>query len=395
MKASCRKCGKEYSFADSRIPEEGFTYKCPRCGNGVFFGRESCMQDQTMSAAADPGTNPIVRGSYAGALAGFGCAIPVIMMTMLGIGLLSLGMKISGYSAAGTILMVFLKMLSVGVLIGISLAFIGAKTDMEVWSLWGVLIGTCLGGAIGLISGIFMGTVLGGVFGIAIVFGAVIGWMIKAALVTTVVILIRRFALSSDDEGPLSAALSARQMTAVGVLFFLMVFTIVMEMKGSHYARAAVEQAKQELSAEGLQVADQESSFNDQGDLIVTGKIVNNSKDDKQGWLLIAEMRDDGGSVIRKATLMNGMQMHSIQDAEILKKRNQPFRRPEPSDQRKAALIKAGDSVPFEFAFLEAPKEYKEIDVVLKNFDENSMREILTDKLEDLKKVKAQAGTGE
>ena len=256
MKAICKGCGSSYYFDDSKIPEEGLTYKCPRCKGSVFFRKDSEQSGAAFPSVEDSGSNPIVNASYAGALAGIGCAIPSVIMTMLGIGFLSLGMRISGYSFAGAVLMALLKMLSAGVLIGISLAVIGAKTEIDVWSIWGGLIGTAIGGAIGLISGLFMGIFMGGVLGIAVLFGAVILWVIKGALLSLVVILVRRYVLSSEDNPSLSSPLSTRQMATVGVLFFLMVFTIVMEMKGHYYARAAFEQAKQEASSNGLSIED-------------------------------------------------------------------------------------------------------------------------------------------
>lgn len=387
MKATCKGCGSAYFFDDSKIPEEGFSYKCPRCGNRVLFKKGSSAQIEVVrpESVESGGTNPVVQGSYAGAIGGLGCAIPSVMMTLLGIGFLSLGMEVSGYSAAGTILMALLKMLSTGVLIGISLAFIGAKTEIDVWSIWGGLIGTFIGGVIGLISGIFIGTVMGGVLGIAVVFGSVLAWTFKALLVSAVVILVRKYALSSDDEGPLSAPLSSGQMGAVGVLFFLMVFTIVMEMKGQNYAKAALEQTKQEMSSEGLTVTGQEKSYNSQGDLVVTGKIANNSKDDKTGWLVVAELKDGSGAVIRKATLMNGVQMHSMKDMEILKKRGQNIQRPNPGEPGRAQIIKSGETVPFEIAFLDPPSEYNDLALRLKNIDQESMKEILMEGMEGLK----------
>ncbi len=390
MKTSCKKCGKDYFFDDSRIPEGGFTYKCPRCGNGVPFVKDDGIGEQT----AGSGTNPVVTGAYAGALGGLGCALPLIAMMMLGIGFLSLGMNVPGYGAAAAILIVLLKMLSAGVLIGISLAFIGAKTEINVWSFPGAFIGAFIGGAIGLISGLFLGTGIGGVFGTALIFGSVVGWVVKAVLVSAVVILFRNFVLSSGDEGPLSAPLSAKQMTTVGLLFFLMVFTIVMDMKAQHSVRAAIAETRQGLSAEGLRVADQQSSLNDQGDLVVSGKVMNNSKDDKMGWLLIAEMRDESGAVLKKAMMMNGIQMHSMRDAEIFRKRNQSVPRPEPGDPKTAPLIKSGESVPFELTFLEPPKEYKEVSFVLKNVDGQSMKEMLSETLAGIKDIKGQEATG-
>jgi len=41
MKARCSKCKALYQISDSRIPDKGLQYTCPRCGNIVFFKRGS------------------------------------------------------------------------------------------------------------------------------------------------------------------------------------------------------------------------------------------------------------------------------------------------------------------------------------------------------------------
>ncbi len=262
MKMTCRKCKKPYFFDEAKMPEEGIIFKCPRCGNNLVFKKDSASDD--LSVPKGSGTNPLVYGSYAGALGGLGCAVPVLMTTLLGIGIMSLGVQVSGYTAAAALVLVLLKMLSFGILIGMSLSYVGARTEIDVWSVKGGLIGALIGVIIGLAGGLFVATFMGGILGLAVIFGSVLGGLIKAALVSAVVILVRRFVFP-DEKGSLSAALSGRQTAFVGVLFFVMVFTIGMDVKGLYQAKFAYNESAKQMSSEGLIIKEQDRSSNERG----------------------------------------------------------------------------------------------------------------------------------
>ncbi len=385
----CRKCKSPYYFDDSRIPAEGLQFKCPRCGNILVFRKEAqrAQVDKSDHGIGDAETNPIVYGAYSGALGGLGCAIPVLMMTLLGIGFMSLGMQVSGYTAAAALVLALLKTLSLGVLIGMSLSFIGAKTGLDVWSFKGGLIGALIGVIIGIIAGFFIGSFMGGIFGVAVIIGSVIGWLIKATLASIVVILVRKYVFSAR-EGDLSVSLSGGQMALVGVLFFLMVFTLGMDAKGLYSVKSSYDEAKTQMSSEGLEVKDSEKSSNSQGDIVISGTIVNTSPNDKTGWIVIAELLDDGGNVARKATVVNGTQIFNLKDTETLRKRGQNIQRPNPAEAGDRAIIKHGESVPFEVLFVDPPGEFKEYSLKLKNMDQETMTELLAETLKDLKDIK-------
>lgn len=387
MKALCSKCKSLYNLADTRIPDEGLQYKCPRCGSIVFFKKAlpRIQEKKSVSVSDDTGTNPIVNGAYAGALGGTGCAIPAVLMSMLGIGFMSLGMEFSGFSAAASVLMSFLRMLSLGVLIGITLAFIGAKTRTDIWSIRGGLIGALMGVLIGLFYGIFVSTTIGGILGALAIVGTVGGWIIQTTIITIVVILVRKYTFFSDEESSLSSDISGLQKAAVGILFCLMIFTIVMEAKGLLLAKSGYDEAKKEPIAEGFLVKDLEDIYNEEGDLLITGSIENMSEDDKTGWYLVAELFDEEGDVLRKARLINGEQLYSMNDHSILKERGQKIPRRDAFSRQEDMIIEPGSSVPFEVVFFDPPEEYQEYSVILKNLDLNTLQEFLTDSFSDLK----------
>ena len=55
-------------------------------------------------------------------------------------------------------------------------------------------------------------------------------------------------------------------------------------------------------------------------------------------------------------------------------------------------MIKAGGSAPFEMTFLDPPGTYKELDLKLKNFDQDSMKEILAERIGDLQDMQKAKG---
>ncbi|HWR58190.1 MAG TPA: zinc-ribbon domain-containing protein [Thermodesulfovibrionales bacterium] len=389
MNMVCKKCKSPYYFDDSKIPDEGLQFKCPRCGNIVIFKKDAAVMQVSGAnhGAEEFGANPLLYGSYAGALGGLGCAIPVLMMTLLGLGFMSLGMQVSGYTAAAALVLVLLKTLSLGIFIGMALAFIGAKTGIDVWSIKGGLIGALIGVLIGLISGAFIGTFMGGILGVAIIFGSMISWLIKATLASIVVILVRKYVFSVQD-GELSASLSGKQMAFVGLLFFLMVFTVGMDVKGLFLAKSTYSESTKQMSSEGLIVKAHDKSSNSDGDLVISGTVVNTTDKDKTGWIVIAELLDDSGIAFRKATLVNGIQAHTVSDLETLKNRGQSIHRPDPSEAANKMIIKPGDSVPFEIVFVDPPKEFKEYNLKLKNLDQDSIRELLSETLKDINSIK-------
>jgi predicted Zn finger-like uncharacterized protein len=74
MKARCNKCKGLYNMDDSRIPDEGLQYKCPRCGSVVVFkkGEPAAHEKKAAIVTHDIGTNPLVNGAYAGLVGGTG-----------------------------------------------------------------------------------------------------------------------------------------------------------------------------------------------------------------------------------------------------------------------------------------------------------------------------------
>ena len=396
MKATCAQCETEYNFDDSSIPEEGLHYRCPRCGNTVVFERSLTDEFNEMPEPVldESGTNPIVNGVYAGALGGTGCAIPFVAMTLLGVGFMSLGLEISGFTAAAAMLLSFLRMLSLGVLIGISIAAVSAKWEVDMWSFQGGFIGLAIGLLIGIVHGIFVNAMIGGVFGTIAIGLSFLGWIIKALLVTVVVILTKNHAFTSYDEGTLSSDLSGFQKAAVGTLLFLMIFTIGMEVKGLLNAQSGYKEVMHGTSSEGLSITNLEAFYNESGDLIIAGSVENTSEETKAGWYAVAELLDEAGVVVRTARVINGVQSFTVDDMKILGDRGQQVRPEEFMNPEKDFIIEPGDAAPLRVVIYDPPEDFVNYQITLKDFDLNSMQEVLKDTFDDLKDLKEMQDKG-
>ncbi|MEN8263008.1 MAG: hypothetical protein ABFR82_06055 [Nitrospirota bacterium] len=200
------------------------------------------MEDVTLHGIADidiTGPNPLMNGIYSGAIGGFACAVLSMMLTFLGVGLTYMGME-SRYTIAETMLLSFLETLLLGVLIGVSLAYLRERKNseaVEIWSMLGGLIGVFTGVLIGLLSKIIVITVNEGVYSIAVIFRSAREWGLQALFVTVAVIFVKRHTFPSYEEGLISSPLSGKQKNILGVLLFLILLMTGLHIKGLYQYR--------------------------------------------------------------------------------------------------------------------------------------------------------------
>jgi hypothetical protein len=211
--------------------------------------------------------------------------------------------------------------------------------------------------------------------------------VIKAAIVTLLAIVAKKLLFSSTAEGSFLSPISISQQGLVGILCCIVVLTIGLEIKEGRLSPSARQHASQELSSEGLVLRNLEESMNAEGDLVITGAIENTTKTDKAGWIAIAELSAEKGQVLRRATLINGLQIFNINDLEVLRKRGAPISPPNLSEAQGSYVLKAGTSVPFKVRFYGPPQKYKECSLTLKDLDKDTIHDILSESLKDLKTI--------
>ncbi len=109
-------------------------------------------------------------------------------------------------------------------------------------------------------------------------------------------------------------------------------------------------------SIEGMQIVNPSGTLDTNGDLLVKGIIENTAAKEKTAWLVILEVFDAQGTVLSKIRLLNGHQIYTRRDYDILAKRgaNVPELKAK-SLQEKGIVIPPKGTVGFELRYMEPP----------------------------------------
>lgn len=75
---------------------------------------------------------------------------------------------------------------------------------------------------------------------------------------------------------------------------------------------------RETVSIEGLQVVNVGGSVQENGDLFITGVIQNSIEKERTSWYVVAEVYNAQGAVLSKIRLLNGKQVYSRRDYDIL-----------------------------------------------------------------------------
>jgi len=85
--------------------------------------------------------------------------------------------------------------------------------------------------------------------------------------------------------------------------------------------KKAQDAAHEMISNEGLQIVNPAGTVDANGDLLVTGVIENATEKERTAWYVVLEVYDAQGAVLSKIRLLNGNQLYSRRDYDILAKR--------------------------------------------------------------------------
>ncbi len=320
--------------------------------------------------------HPFASGTSAGAIGGLGCALPVLAVMLLGFG------------AAAKIVPALLKMpiyylvavsavglTALGIVIGIFLAMIQSGSEKKIFSFPGILLGGLLGMVIGTGYAAAVDMISGVGVNISHVVTGAASWGITALLVSIAVVIIRRTALSSRKES-FSSSLSGLQIFG----FILALLVVGSAVYGNVVLISKVRTAAEETvstyfkdmtSTEGLQMVNTPSGYIDtNGDLVITGVVENTTDKEKPVWYLVAEVFDAQGKVLIQAKSLNGKQLYTPRDYDILSKRgvNVQDLKAKNIQERGAPLLPKG-IVNFEIRIMEPPVGIATFNATLQRFD--------------------------
>jgi zinc-ribbon domain len=128
---------------------------------------------------------------------------------------------------------------------------------------------------------------------------------------------------------PLYSSTPSRSGRMIFVLFGTLIIlglagygVFVYRQQSPKYPQKKVEEPAHEItSIEGLQIVNPAGAVDANGDLLVTGVIDNAADKERADWYVVLEVYDAQGAVLSKIRLLNGNQIYSQRDYDILAKR--------------------------------------------------------------------------
>ena len=123
-------------------------------------------------------------------------------------------------------------------------------------------------------------------------------------------------------------------------------------------------------SPEGLQITSASGSLDQNQDLIISGAIENTTDKERTAWYVVVHVYDAQGAVIMNARMLNGKQLYTKRDYEVLEKRGVNVQELKAKNlQEPGVVIPPKGSVQFEIRFMEPPVGISSFNAALEPFD--------------------------
>jgi hypothetical protein len=111
---------------------------------------------------------------------------------------------------------------------------------------------------------------------------------------------------------------------------------------------------RETVSIEGLQVANVVGSVQANGDLFISGIIQNTTEKERTSWYVVAEVYNAQGAILSKIRLLNGKQIYSRRDYDILAGRGVNVQELQAKNvQNMGVIIPPKGTVSFEIRYLQ------------------------------------------
>ncbi len=123
-------------------------------------------------------------------------------------------------------------------------------------------------------------------------------------------------------------------------------------------------------SPEGLQITSASGSLDQNQDLIISGAIENTTDKERTAWYVVVHVYDAQGAVLMNSRMLNGKQLYTKRDYEVLEKRGVNVQELKAKDlQEPGVVIPPKGSVQFEIRFMEPPVGISSFNASLQPFD--------------------------
>ncbi len=123
-------------------------------------------------------------------------------------------------------------------------------------------------------------------------------------------------------------------------------------------------------SIDGLRIVNPSGAVEANGDLLISGVVENLTDKDRSGWYVVADVYDAQGTVLNKIRVLNGKQLYTRKDYDVLAQRGRNVQELKAKIlQEQGVVIPARSSVPFEMRYFQPPSGIASFNAVLKPFD--------------------------
>ncbi len=160
-------------------------------------------------------------------------------------------------------------------------------------------------------------------------------------------------------------------------MLILLIVVILLALAGTgvfFYLRSSLKSAHEPISAltsmDGLHILSASGSMEPNGDLLISGEVENTTDKQKNAWYLVVDVFDANGSVINKLRLLNGKQLFTRNDYEIMTKRGMDVKDIKAKTlSEQVVVIPPKGKVPFEVRYLQPPIGVASFSAALHPFD--------------------------
>ncbi len=338
----------------------------------------SAMDDPgpARTAAANQPIHPLGSGTATGAVAGLGCALPVVLLLTLGFGMVMQFLPfLAGMPVYHLVAALGAGIFSMAVMISVLIAVLQARAGRKLFFLVNMLIGTVFGAGFGAALDATVALASGRGPDPAAILTSAASWAVFALLLSIVVVIVRRIMVFSRDE-TFGASLTGLQKAGAALSLVIVLGALYLQGtltgKLEQSAQGMLQQAGEEITPEGLLVENANAYIDPAtGDLVITGTIRNTTDRPKPGWYLDVDVYDGSRNVVATVSLVNGVQLFRPQDYAVLAQRGTDVSELQAKMLLAAgsAAVPAGGSVQFEAHLLTPPAGIAGFLPVLRKFD--------------------------
>ncbi|MGE5173133.1 MAG: hypothetical protein ACM3MD_04825 [Betaproteobacteria bacterium] len=152
------------------------------------------------------------------------------------------------------------------------------------------------------------------------------------------------------------------------LIFVLMGFGVFMYLRSS---KSTVSESTSAITTvEGLRIVNASASLEPNGDLLISGSVENTTDKERNAWYIVVDIFDANGSVMNKVRFLNGKQLFTRSDYEILAKRGVDVQGLKAKAlQEQGVVVPPKGTVAFEMRYLQPPIGIASFNAVLHPFD--------------------------